>query len=73
MGVRKIDADFNHTTLWVSKTKANVTSLTNDYITYNSNATTVEFGCDNKYTQKTSSLAPNVVKTLMAMTVSSFA
>lgn len=43
-----IDADFNHTTLRVSKTKANVTSLTNDYITYNSNATTVEFGCDTK-------------------------
>lgn len=41
-----IDADFNHTTLWVSKTEANVTSTTNDYITYHSNATTVEFGCD---------------------------
>lgn len=48
----KIDADFNHTTLWVSKTKANVTSLTNDYITYNSNATTVVFGCDNKIDSK---------------------
>ena len=48
----KIDADFNHTTLWVSKTMANVTSLTNDYITYNSNATTVEFGCDNKIDSK---------------------
>lgn len=48
----KIDADFNHTTLWVSKTKANVTSLTNDYITYNSNATTVEFGCDNRIDSK---------------------
>lgn len=47
-----IDADFNHTTLWVSKTKANVTSLTNDYITYNSNATTVESGCDNKIDSK---------------------
>ena len=47
-----IDADFNHTTLRVSKTKANVTSLTNDYITYNSNATTVEFGCDNKIYSK---------------------
>lgn len=47
-----IDADFNHTTLRVSKTKANVTSLTNDYITYNSNATTVEFGCDNKIDSK---------------------
>ena len=48
----KIDADFNHTTLWVSKTKANVTSMKNDYITYNSNATTVEFGCDNKIDSK---------------------
>ena len=42
-----IDADFNHTTLWVSKTKANVTSTTNDYISYKSNAAIVEFGCDN--------------------------
>ena len=41
-----IDADFNHTTLWVSKTKAEVTSTTNDYISYKSNAV-VEFGCDN--------------------------
>lgn len=47
-----IDADFNHTKLWVSKTEAKVTSLTNDYITYNSNATTVEFGCDNKIDSK---------------------
>lgn len=47
-----IDADFNHTTLWVSKTEASVTSLTNDYITYNSNATTVEFGCYNKIDSK---------------------
>lgn len=44
----KIDADFNHTTLWVSKTEANVTSMKNDYITYNSNAGTVGFGCDTK-------------------------
>lgn len=47
-----IDADFNHTTLWVSKTEASVTSLTNDYITYNSNATTVDFGCDTKIASK---------------------
>ena len=44
----KIDADFNHTTLWVSKTEAHVTSMKNDYITYNSNAGTVGFGCDTK-------------------------
>lgn len=48
----KIDADFNHTTLWVSKTEANVTSSTNDYITYKSNAATVESGCDNKINSK---------------------
>ena len=48
----KIDADFNHTTLWVSKTKAEVNSTTNDYITYNSNAVTVDFGCDNKIHSK---------------------
>ena len=47
-----IDADFNHTTLWVSKTKANVTSTTNDYISYKSNADYVEFGCDNKIDSK---------------------
>ena len=42
-----ISADFNHTTLWVSKTKAEVTSTTNDIILYNSNAAVVDFGCDN--------------------------
>lgn len=45
-----IDADFNHTTLWVSKTKAEVTSTTNDYISYKSNAVNVEFGCDKTMT-----------------------
>lgn len=48
----KIDADFNHTTLWVSKTEAHVTSMKNDYITYNSNAGTVGLGCDNKIDSK---------------------
>lgn len=47
-----IDADFNHTTLWVSKTETNVTSMKNDYITYNSNAGTVGFGCDTKINSK---------------------
>lgn len=42
-----ITADFNHTTLWVSKTEASVTSTTNDIILYNSNAAVVEFGCIN--------------------------
>lgn len=48
----EINADFNHTTLWVSKTEANVTSTTNDYISYKSNADYVEFGCDNKINSK---------------------
>lgn len=43
-----IDADFSHTTLWVDKTVAELTSLTNDSIFYKTNAATVEFGCDKK-------------------------
>lgn len=47
-----IDADFNHTTLWVSKTKASVTSTTTDSIDYESNVmlTQADFGCDEKVT-----------------------
>ena len=47
-----IDADFNHTTLWVSKTKASVTSTTTDSIDYDSNVilTEADFGCDEKVT-----------------------
>lgn len=45
-----ISADFNHTTLWVSKTEASVTSTTNDYISYKSNADYVKFGCDKTIT-----------------------
>lgn len=47
-----IEADFNHTTLWVSKTEASVTSTTNDIILYNSNAAVVEIGCDTKIHSK---------------------
>lgn len=43
-----IDADFSHTTLWVDKPEAKLTSLTNDSIFYKTNAATVEFGCDKK-------------------------
>lgn len=43
-----IDADFSHTTLWVDKTEAELTSLTNDSIFYKTNAAAVEFGCDKK-------------------------
>lgn len=51
---REIDADFNHTTLWVSKTKASVTSTTTDFIDYKSNVmlTEEDFGCDNKVGEK---------------------
>ena len=45
--IENISADFNHTTLWVSKAEASVTSTTNDYISYKSNAAIVEFGCKN--------------------------
>lgn len=49
-----IDADFNHTTLWVSKTKARVTSTTTDSIDYESNVmlTDADFGCDEKVGEK---------------------
>ena len=49
-----IDADFNHTTLWVSKTNASVTSTTADSIDYKSNVMLKEadFGCDEKVGEK---------------------
>lgn len=49
-----IEADFNHTTLWVSKTNASVTSTTADSIDYNSNVmlTEADFGCDEKVGEK---------------------
>jgi hypothetical protein len=49
-----IDADFNHTRLWVSKTKASVTSTTTDSIDYDSNVilTEADFGCDEKVGEK---------------------
>lgn len=49
-----IDADFNHTTLWVSKAYASVTSTTADSIDYESNVmlTEANFGCDEKVGEK---------------------
>lgn len=46
----EITADFNHTTLWVSKPEASVTSTTNDIINYESNATITpeNIGCETK-------------------------
>lgn len=45
-----VDADLTHTTLWVSKTSAEVKSLQNDYIDYRTNADAdkITFGCDTK-------------------------
>lgn len=49
-----ISADFNHTTLWVSKAEASVTSTTTDSIDYKSNVmlTEADFGCDEKVGEK---------------------
>ena len=41
-----IDADFSHTTLWVNKTSAQITSIEEDSISYKSNWVNVVFGCD---------------------------
>ena len=45
-----IDADFTHTTLWVSKTSAEVKSLQDDYIKYQTNADpkSLKFECESK-------------------------
>lgn len=45
-----IDADFTHTTLWVSKTSAEVKSLQDDYIDYLTNAdpASLKFECESK-------------------------
>lgn len=50
----QINADFNHTTLWVSKTKGSVTSTMSDSISYESNVmlTEADFGCDTKVNAK---------------------
>ena len=41
----EINADFYHTTLWVNKTKAEVSSTKSDTISYQSSESTVVFGC----------------------------
>lgn len=64
-----IDADFNHTTLWVSKTKASVTSTTADSIDYKSNVmlTEANFGCDEKVTTSSGEKDVIVLSKLDAM------
>ena len=51
----EVDADFTHTTLWVSKTKAEVKSLQDDYIDYVTNAdpSTLKFECISKVNKTT--------------------
>lgn len=51
-----IDADFTHTTLWVSKTSAEVKSLQDDYIDYKTNAdpASLKFECESKVNKATS-------------------
>lgn len=41
----EINADFYHTTLWVNKTKAEVSSTKSDTISYKSSESDVTFGC----------------------------
>lgn len=50
-----IDADFTHTTLWVSKTSAEVKSLQDDYINYRTNAdpASLKFECESKVNKTT--------------------
>lgn len=45
--IKEVDADLTHTTLWVSKTSAEVTSLQNAIIDYrtNADASNITFGC----------------------------
>lgn len=65
----EITADFNHTTLWVSKTKASVTSTTADSIDYKSNVilTADNFGCDEKVTTSSGEKDVIVLSKLDAM------
>ena len=50
-----IDADFTHTTLWVSKTSAEVKSLQDDNIDYRTNAdpSSLKFECESKVNKTT--------------------
>ena len=58
-----IDADFTHTTLWVSSTKAEVTSLQDTIIYYDSNADAknITFGCDTEVESTGSGKLPVVI------------
>lgn len=58
-----IDVDLNHTTLWVSKTKAEVGSQKVDYIDYLTNVTNIEFGCDTEIEKIPAGKLPVIVAT----------
>lgn len=54
--IEEVDADFTHTTLWVSKTSAEVKSLQDDYIDYLTNVdpASLKFGCESKLNKRMS-------------------
>lgn len=60
-----IDADFNHTTLWVSSTKAEVGSQKVAFIDYLTNVTNgdIEFGCDTEIEKISAGKLPVIVAT----------
>ena len=63
-----IDADFNHTTLWVSKSEAKVLSLQDDYIDYMTNAQGgITFGCDTEVQTKAGK-SPVIIATINDVT-----
>lgn len=60
-----IDADLNHTTLWVSSTKADVGSQKVAFIDYLTNVTNgdIEFGCETKIEKNLTGKLPVIVAT----------
>lgn len=60
-----IDADLNHTTLWVSSTKAEVGSQKVAFIDYLTNVTNgdIEFGCDTEIEKISAGKSPVIVAT----------
>ena len=61
----EVDADLTHTTLWVSKTSAKVTSLQNAIIDYktNADASNITFGCDTEIEKIAGGMSPVIVAT----------
>ena len=60
-----IDVDLTHTTLWVSKTSAEVTSLQNAIIEYgtNADASNITFGCVTEIEKIAGGMSPVIVAT----------